>query len=82
MSWNVDYYAENKAGARNYLDHDPAGKGVPQVVKEAVFAGLDGLNDDGLVRVRTHGHIATNDSAQKTAIEVTVERLHITAGAL
>lgn len=82
MSWNVEYYAENKAGARNYLDHDPAGRPVPNIVKETIFAGLDGISDDGLIRVKTHGHIATHDSSQKTVVEIVIERLHITAGAL
>jgi hypothetical protein len=76
MSWSVDFLAENKVAARSALD---AIGSLPPCVKEFLLLAIDGLNDDGLIQVKSNGHLATTASYQVSTHNTEVKRLHISA---
>jgi hypothetical protein len=74
MSWSFEFVAENKIAARAYL----SGLVLPDCVKEFILLSVDGLNDDGLISIKSDGHLATLDSYQISTQRTTVNRIHVT----
>jgi hypothetical protein len=76
MSWNFEFFVENKAAARHQLEVGGASY-APSIVKELILQGIDGVKDDGVLHIKSHGHIATPDSAQITDVHIQITRIHI-----
>lgn len=75
MSWHMEFIAENKKAARDHL----ATQYCPDAVKEFLTLAIDGIKDDGLLSVKSYGHLAGADSYQVSTDSTEVKRLHITA---
>ena len=78
MSWSVSYVARNKAAAK--MEAQKNGHNLPPVVQLLILGAVDGIREDGLIRVHGTGHQAEGSSYEVSTCNLTVEPLRSIVG--